>query len=325
MGRFIVDGGWFGKYGTCIMMNADSGEMCELIYDYGLTIHRLRLLQHDGSFMDVIHGHESVESLRDKPFAYSGALMVPYAGRIPNATYRFAGRAYRLPVNTRDGHAIHGLLYDRRWRIRKVVEGDSFSSIEFEYIIKPDEFSGYPFYLRIDVKVVFDLYGLQVETKAKNLGDCDLPVSFGWHPYINAFGGSVDECFLSLPAEELVVLDSVSKVPTGEIIPVEGSPLDFREPRKVGSLTMDNTFRSLRFRGGRAYTRMYNPNMDFGVQLWQDEGFPYLNIYIPKHRRSIAIEPLTGSPNCFNIPRFGLRILSPSEEIKATFGIQKIL
>jgi len=325
MKRFIVKKGQFGKYGTCIMINVSSGERAEIIYGYGLTIHQLKLARLDGSLIDVIHGHENPQALENNPFAFSGTLMIPYVGRVLNATYMFKGKTYHLPINTKNGHAIHGLLYNKSWKINRILESNSFSLIEFEHIIKSSEFRGYPFHLKVDVKMTFDLNGLQIETKAENLGNCDLPLSFGWHPYIRVSTGSINEYFLSFSAEELIVLDEINKVPTGEVIPIKKSSLDFRDLKRIGSLIMDNTFRSLKYERGKAYTKIYNSNMDFGVQLWQDRNFSYLNIYTPKHRKSIAIEPLTGAPNCFNAPEFGLKILHPGEKTEATFGIQKIL
>jgi len=54
-------------------------------------------------------------------------------------------------------------------------------------------------------------------------------------------------------------------------------------------------------------------------------GFLMDNIlYTPSHRKSIAIEPITGAPNAFNIPELGLKILQPNEIIEGVFGIRKL-
>jgi aldose 1-epimerase len=62
---------------------------------------------------------------------------------------------------------------------------------------------------------------------------------------------------------------------------------------------------------------VYNPENGLELKIYADENYPYLQIYTPDNRESIAIENLSGAPDCFN-NRMGLLMVKGGEEVKFT-------
>ena len=257
------------------------------------------------------------------PFSASGAFLIPFVGRIPNGTYIFDGKRYDLRNDVKEGEVKHGLLYNRSWTLSKVEESKSYGMLEFNYTLDPNEFSGYPFELSACARVVLRPDGLEVLSLVKNIGENKLPLAFGWHPYLTLSESTINDYFLKVPAEKVVVLDE-SKTPTGEKMDVSLCAYDFRSFRKIGQLEMDVVYIDLVYSDDRVYTTLYDDKSNFGVALWQDRKYRFIVIYTPPHRRSIAIEPWTSAPNCFNKPVLGLIVLPPQEKIEAKFGVMKI-
>lgn len=313
----------FGKYKGHRLLNNSTNEFVEIIYTYGLTIKSMKLLFNNGNLCDVIHGHESSEELELKPFAFSGTLMIPYVGRVYKGKYSFQSKEYLLPINTKEGHSIHGLLYNKNWNI-KTIKIRKNASVTYSYHIDKKDFKGYPFDLDIEVNFCFNNNGLMILTKAINSGDSPLPIIFGWHPYIKLQDECIDDCYLLASFKKLVCLNE-DKIPTGGVIDLKNTEIDFTIPKKLNKITLDDVFTDLQYINGFASIKFYSLNSNIGIELWQNETYKYNIIYTPPHRKSIAIEPVTGAPNAFNMPKLGLKILQPNESIEGVFGLRKIL
>ena len=75
---------------------------------------------------------------------------------------------------------------------------------------------------------------------------------------------------------------------------------------------------------GVAVTQVANPARNLKLEVWQETGpkqFNYLQVYTPKTRQSIAIEPMSCAPDAFNSGK-GLIRLKPDEVIEASFGVR---
>jgi len=268
-----------------------------------------------GKNENVIYSHRNISDLRKDPFSASGAFLVPFVGRIPEGYYVFDGVRYEFE----EKNVKHGLLYDRKWTIKSVDE--KFGRVIFSYRIKEDEFESYPFDLSIDVEFSLSIKGLKVVTFFKNTGSKSLPLSFGWHPYFRLFDEDIDKYVLKIPAEKIIVLDDVRKIPTGVEERVRGSCYDFSYGKKIKEIVMDTVFSGIVFDGDKAFT--YLTCCGSGVKIWQTYPYKYIVVYTPAHRKSIAIEPWSSAPNSYNMHRLGLIRLAPNQTITASFGVQK--
>ena len=86
--------------------------------------------------------------------------------------------------------------------------------------------------------------------------------------------------------------------------PVAGGPYDFREPRAIGALALDDCFCELA-RGADGRARVTLANERHGLALWLEEAYPYAMVYSgdtlapDRRRRGLAVEPMTCAPNAF--------------------------
>jgi len=152
------------------------------------------------------------------------------------------------------------------------------------------------------------------------------PYGAGQHPYVRAELGAVDATALRLPAARFLETD-MRHVPTGRLIDVEGSPFDFREPRRLGDTRLDTAFTALaRDVDGLARVQLRDPAGDRRVTVWMDRGFEYVMAFTgdalgePERRRSVALEPMTCAPDAFNNHQ-GLLLIEPGQRTSASWGI----
>ena len=106
-------------------------------------------------------------------------------------------------------------------------------------------------------------------------------------------------------------------VPTGKVVPFT----KFQTTQLFGSTFLDNCFL---LNGAEEPACVLENRADkLRLSIWPDETYPYLQIYTPEHRKSIAIENLSSAPDAFN-NGIGLLIVSPGETKKfyTTFKIE---
>jgi aldose 1-epimerase len=261
---------------------------------------------------------------RDQPCDGSrGQLLIPWPNRIAGARYRFHGAEYRLPVNEpRTGNAIHGLARDSLWRL------DSASAAIVTLMLDLPPQDGYPFSLTLSATYALAGDGLTVQLTATNRGELPCPYGAGAHPYVRVAGHElIDDALLHVPADATLESDDRG-IPTGAQRDVDGTPLDFRAPRPVGSLALDTAFTRLHA-DADGVTRITLTARDGsqGVAVWLDRSHPYAMIYsgdtlpdVERRRRGLAVEPMTCAPNAFNSGA-GLVVLRPGETHRSTWGI----
>ncbi len=150
------------------------GERRAVIVEVGGGIREYRTL--DGYALD-----EQCKSGR-------GMVLVPWPNRIEGGSYEWEGETLQLALTEpSSGSAIHGLA---RWSSWRAVE-HADSRVVMEHVIHPQ--TGYPFTLEVSVAYELTGEGLEVTTRAENVGDRACPFGAGHHPYI---AGNVDEMVL---------------------------------------------------------------------------------------------------------------------------------
>jgi aldose 1-epimerase len=186
--------------------------------------------------------------------------------------------------------------------------------------------TGYPWTL--DLHVLYDLSadGLVVTQTATNLSPGPAPYASGAHPYL-CVGDAVEDLELTLPARERVLVDD-RQLPTGTE-PVAGA-YDFRTPRRIGDLVLDDGFGALDRVDGRAAVTLVEPSSGRGVALWVDERHRWLQVYTAPSdgpRPALAVEPMTAPADAFNSGT-DLVTLAPAgttgDELSASWGIHAL-
>jgi aldose 1-epimerase len=270
----------------------------------GALLHAFRVRQRDGSLFNVIDNYTDGDDLRANiARSFKGPKLSPFPCRIPDGVYQFDKKTYHLEHLFSDGTAIHGLLYDRPFVIAQETAGDQGAGLLLEYSYRKDD-PGYPFQYNCEVRYTLHSGGeLEIVTTVTNVDQTTIPIADGWHPYFR-LGGKINEWHLQFYSAAIVDFDQ-RLVPTGHLTPYTV----FERAIPVGDLFLDNCF-ALKPAIVSAACELYNPSSGLRISFFPDASYPYLQLYTPPSRESIAVENLSGAPDCFN-NGLGLLLLQP--------------
>ncbi len=204
----------------------------------GATLVELHVPDNNGNSADVIHGFDDVTGYESDANQYFGCTTGRVCNRIGDAQFTLGGKTYELAKNDNGKHHLHGgaehSLDKVVWEARPFRRRDR-QGVVFTYT-SPDGEEGYPGNLSLQVTytVPDDRNLLRIDYQATT--DQPTPVNLTNHMYFNLSGhGSetVLDHVLMVRADEYTLADD-DLIPTGEIVSVEGTPLDFRRPTRIG-------------------------------------------------------------------------------------------
>lgn len=298
----------FGPYSKHTLRNEQSKQSFSFVPEHGACLLDLVL---DGQ--DVLWGHESPEAVQHNSGAKSG-LLFPFPNRLAGGTYEWQGKTYRFPLNDKSGpNAIHGFGMNKPFTVEKKELRETSAQVMCRYEYR-GELEAYPF--PFDFRVAFlieDGGKFDIQLSLTNTGTAAIPVGLGYHPYF-LLANKVDEVSLELPSVMRVHIDE-NMIPTGEREPYKA----FNSLRPIGDQSLDTCF-ALRKPESRAEVRLQGPRGQ--LRYWQDASvYGYLQVYTPKDRSSIALEPMTCNVDAFNNGD-GLRRLAPGEALSGAFGLR---
>lgn len=225
------------------------------VTDLGATLHSVLTPDKDGNLCDVVLGYDDAQGYENGGGTFFGATVGRNANRIAGGRFTLNGKEYLLDKNN-DGNNLHsGLDYYsfRIWDVKKTTD----NSITFS-LHSPDGDQGYPGELDIEVTytltdenaVWIDYYAVPKEDTIVNLTN---------HSYFNLDGhasGDVLEQEIWLNADTFTRANEVA-IPTGEILTVEGTPMDFRVKKAIGQ-DIDADYEALRFGNGYDHNWVLN-------------------------------------------------------------------
>ena len=228
---------------------------------YGAIITSIRAPDRKGARADIALGFDNLQGyLGDHP--YFGAVVGRYGNRIGNARFSLNGQIYQLAANNGPNH-LHGGVrgFDKYvWAAEPIagVTGVAFTRVS------PDGEEGYPGTLKVRVSYVLtDANDLEIEYQATT--DKATPVNLTQHTYFNLAGqGTILDHEVTINADRFTPVGE-SLIPTGVLAPVEGTPMDFRRPTRVGARIDANT-EQIKFGGGYDHNWVLNRRGD-GLQL----------------------------------------------------------
>lgn len=194
------------------------------VLDYGCTIQSILLPGRDGDSIDAVLGYDSIEGY-EQGSCYFGALVGRYANRIRGARFSLNGKLCSLKPNEGGNH-LHGIF--SKIVFSASVQDDALILRHFG----PPEEEGYPGGLSVEVRYTLtDENALVMEYEAET--DADTILNLTNHTYFNLNGsGDVLQHTLRLDADRFAEVDS-ALLPTGKLIPVADSPMDFHKARTI--------------------------------------------------------------------------------------------
>jgi aldose 1-epimerase len=228
-----------------------------------------------------------------------GQTLVPWPNRVQDGVWERDGVRRQLALTEPEQHnAIHGLVRWMPWRA--VAQSEDAVTVACTSYPQP----GYPWTFDVSNAWTIGESGVEVETTITNRSDSVAPVAAGFHPYVTAGTARIDDALLRVPAATRIVTGA-QQIPTG-LEPVDGTPYDFREPRRLGDLAIDFAFTDLiRDADGRARLSLTRPDGG-GVTVWVDAAYPYLEVFtgdaLPdpgRRRQGLGVEPMSAPPNAF--------------------------
>ena len=261
------------------------------ITNYGGIMTELWLPDKNGKLDDCVLGYDKVDDyVKNNP--YFGALIGRYGNRIGSGKFTLDGKEYTLAQNNNGNH-LHGGLkgYDKViWDAKEIRTKDGVG-LELKYLSKDGE-EGYPGNLK--VKVVYMLTKdneLTVEYWATT--DKDTVCNLTQHNYYNLGGhasGTILNHQLMLNSNRFTPTDK-GLIPTGQILPVDGTPMDFRKPTAIGA-RVNADYEPLKFGGGYDHNwvltkkspsemslaaEVYEPTSGRTMEIWTDQ--PAIQFY----------------------------------------------
>ena len=212
-----------------------NGQITVKVMTYGAIITEIDTPDRNGKEGDVVLGFDSLEGYLGK-HPYFGATVGRVANRIAKGKFTLNGQEYTLAVN--DGpNTLHGGLkgFDKViWKAEPISRPDG-PSIKLTRR-SPDGEEGYPGNLDVSVQfTVTEQNELKIEYTATT--DKATPINLSNHSYFNLAGRTTEPVLgheLMLSADHYTPVDE-PLIPTGEIAPVAGTPLDFTKPTDIGA------------------------------------------------------------------------------------------
>jgi aldose 1-epimerase len=244
-------------------------DMTVRILTYGGIIQTLEVPDRHGNPVNVVLGFKDLEGYveHNNPGPYFGALIGRYGNRIAAGKFELDGQTYQLPINN-DPNSLHGGFkgFDTKvWEATEIQDRRSVG-LQLDYT-SPDGEQGYPGTL--DVQVTYTLNrDRELEIHYTATTDAPTVVNLTNHTYWNLQGegtGSILDHELTLNASSYTPVDA-TLIPTGEIAPVEGTPMDFRHATAIGERIRE-PFEQLLFGQGYDHNWVLDRDDDGDLEL----------------------------------------------------------
>ncbi|MFT5306684.1 MAG: aldose 1-epimerase [Chitinophagales bacterium] len=275
---------------------------CEIIANYGAALRSYKFRE-----TEFVDGYsQPIEIEKQK---YKGVILAPFPNRIAEARYAFQKEDYKLAINReKEGLALHGLLYQKPFEV--VQQKGHEAILRYNYTGLEE---GYPFPFSLTVTYSLKKDGcLKISSTAENKGEY-MPFGLGWHPYFK-MNSSVDYLKLEMPPCLHVELNE-SLLPTRELKP-------FNTEKCILNLAEHNFDDCFQLSSSDDLSfKLMSDQFELQLSAESLKEFPYFQLYTPKDRKSIAIEPMTCAPDAFN-NEMGLIVLKPFEKRTFTYEIR---
>ena len=259
---------------------ANSKGMKAEIINYGGIVVSLYVPDEDQKQIDVVLGCDNLEDYQNSPFF--GAIVGRHANRIEGAVFELNKKEYKLVKNDGNNH-LHGGTIGFDKVIWDVIEHNE-NTLKLHYLSVDGE-EVYPG--NLDVTVTYSITednGLSIEYTAKS--DADTVINLTNHSYFNLSGhnsGDILNHQLKINADKFT-FNNEECIPTGEILSVEGTPMDFRDFRTIEPGIKSD---SIHIKNGGGYDHNFVLNVsgkepEFAAELFDPSSNRRMKVYTTK-------------------------------------------
>jgi len=202
------------------------------VMTYGAVMTELQVPDRNGKISDITLGFDNLEQYTGE-HPYFGSTIGRVANRIAKGKFSLEGKDYTLAVNN-GVNALHGGIkgFNRVVWQAEPIQGKKEVSVKFSYVSKDGE-EGYPGNVNVTVTYTLtDKNELKLEYTATT--DKATPINLTNHTYYNLAGeGDILGHEMWLNAKYYTPVDD-TLIPTGELAPVKGTPMDFTKAHLIG-------------------------------------------------------------------------------------------
>lgn len=226
-----LSGGQQAKLFTCINKNGYR----LVLTDYGAIVVSLETPDRHGKMANITLGFPSLAGYEQR-HPYFGATVGRFCNRIAKGQFTLDGKTYSLATNN-GPNSLHGGIqgFDKHLWDSTAISNDEGVGVRFERMSADGE-EGYPGNLRVSATYLLTNENeLKIEFTATT--DAATPINLTNHNYWNLSGagsGDILKHELMLAADHYLAVDS-TLIPTGELVPVTGTPLDFTKSTPIGT------------------------------------------------------------------------------------------
>jgi len=217
----------------------DNGMIARII-SYGAIVTHLKVPDKNGKLEDIVLGFSDAEQYWTDPYlsdgCYLGAIVGRYGNRIAGGKFSIDGKEYSLATNNGPNH-LHGGIkgFDKVVWESEAYKTDNGPAVKLSYL-SPDGEEGYPG--NFNIEVIYTLTNNnELQIDYKGYVDKPCPVNITHHGYFNLSGNAKRDILdheVEIFAHRYTVVDE-TLIPTGELRPVYGTPMNFTRPFAVGA------------------------------------------------------------------------------------------
>jgi aldose 1-epimerase len=282
----------------------------------------------EGEEIDIIDSPPDLTALKNRASGYGNPILFPFPNRIREGKFKFEGQHYQFDVLRPGANSIHGMVLDRTWKAEdaSATDGDGarlVSSIKCADF--PDAIRQYPFPFKLTVTYTLKDGILSMSARMENLGERNMPVGYGIHPYFCApLSKSSDpkNCKIIVPARKYWELEDF--LPTGRILEAEGK-YNLRNGASASEIKFDDVFTDLVM--SDEVSRCIIDDQDASMRMILESGsiFREMVVYTPPNRPAVCFEPYTCPTDAINLEEKGISagiiVLKPGESVSGTVKI----
>ncbi len=304
--RFTVEINQESLHPSIILKDNDIGCFAE-IFSLGALLNAFHIPKQN-STVNIIDGFESIEeAAANTTNGFKSAKLSPFVCRLKHGEYNLNNENYKIEKFYLEPHAIHGIIFDAFFTIVDSSANEENATVVLQHnYLRTDK--GYPFNYTTTITWKLEANcSLTVTTTVKHNNNFSIPFADGWHPYF-MLGETIDNCTLQLDSNEQLEFDET-------LIPTRNTITDnrFINAKTLKNIELDNCFK---LSGAKQPTCILK-NADLQLTILPSTAYPFLQVYTPPHRKSIAIENLSAAPDAFN-NKIGLLFLEPNKDYNFT-------
>ncbi len=304
--RYVVDRIEVGGIETYVLRDNITKAEARIATNLGNNCYSFGILG-NGEWIDLIDPPPDLKTLKNEPTRYGNPILFPFPNRIREGKFTFEGKEYTFDKAPGTPNSIHGLLLNQPYQVESVdtVDGASIvcrlDSWEFIEIMRQ-----YPLPFEIRISHTLIETTLTLDIHIRNIGDSNMPMGFGIHPYFRVPLSSTspaERCLITVPASKRWELEEL--LPTGEISDLEAEA-DFRSGKPLAGRQFDDVLTGINLSDD--VSRCVIDDRDGGVRmvLESDTQFRELVVYTPPSRPSICFEPYTCPTDAINLEARGI-------------------